>query len=110
MKDSTNTDGCEGKDGSKRLSENSQKIGSSTFKCIDPIKLRFLRKYRWAEIKEKENIYKEQWVVVQQIHANSFEVKGTDVSRNMMIRFLHELIEIVVFKVCWFFIQTRVFV
>ena len=55
-------------------------------------------------------MYKEQWVVVQHIDANSFEVKGTHVSRNMMIRFLHEMTELVVFKVCWFFIQTRVFV
>ena len=80
-------------------------VGSSTFRPLDAMKVRFLKKYRWGVIKEKEKSYKAEGVTVSKdIYINSFEVKGTLHGRVNMIMFLEELAGNVVFKVCRLFL------
>ena len=75
-------------------------IGSSIFKPIDTMKVRFLRVHRWDKIKEKERNYKDEGVVVsKEDAANSLEVKGTKKGRVDMIMFLERLAENVDCKV-----------
>ena len=105
IKDSTNTDECEGKDISKRISSDSsgcsETMGSSSFRSIGPMKLRFLREHCWTEIKKKENICKEECVTVSNVDKNSFEIKGTNAGRDEMIMFLTGLAANVDCEVCW---------
>ena len=80
-------------------------IGSSTFRPLDAMKVRFLKKYRWSVIKEKEKSYKVESVTVSKdTDANSFEVKGSIDGRVNMIMFLKELVGNVNFKVCRLFL------
>ena len=75
-------------------------IGSSTFKPMDTMKVRFLRVHRWDKIKEKERNYKDEGVVVSKDDdTNTFEVKGTKKGRVDMIMFLERLAENVYCKV-----------
>ena len=79
-------------------------IGSSTFKPMDGMKVRFLREHRWNTIKEKERSYKAEGVTVcRDDDANTLEVKGTKNGRVDMIMFLEGLASKVDTKVCWFF-------
>ena len=80
-------------------------IGSSTFRPLDAMKVRFLKKYRWGVIKKKEKSYKAEGVTVSKdIDVNSFEIKGTKDGRSNMIMFLEELARNVSFKVCRLFL------
>ena len=80
-------------------------VGSSTFRPLDAMKVRFLKKYRWGVIKEKEKSYKAEGVTVSEdTDANSFEVKGSMDGRFYMIMFLKELAGNVNFKVCRLFL------
>ena len=71
---------------------NEKMIGSSTFRPIDAMKGRFLREHCWGKIKEKEKSYKSEGVVILNINANSFEIKGTKASRADMIMYLEGLV------------------
>ena len=80
-------------------------IGSSIFKPIDTMKVRFLSEHCWDKIKEKERSYKDEGVVVSKDDdANTLEVKGTKKGRSDMIIFLEGLATNVDCKVCWFFL------
>ena len=70
---------------------NEKMIGSSTFRPIDAMKGRFLREHCWGKIKEKEKSYKAEGVVILDINASSFEIKGTKASRADMIMYLEGL-------------------
>ena len=83
-------------------------IGSSTFKPMDAMKVRFLREQRWGVIKEKEKSYKGEGVTVSKdIDANSFEIKGTKAGRANMIMYLEGLAGNVNRKVSWLFFLQR---
>ena len=83
---------------------NENTIGSSTFKPMDGMKVRFLKEQRWDKIKEKERSYKDECVTVCEDDAgNTLEVKGTKKGRTDMIMFLEGLAANVYCKVCWFF-------
>ena len=85
-------------------------IGSSTFRPIDAMEVRFLSKHRWGVIKEKEKMYKARGVTVSMgIDVNSFEIKGTIDGRLNMIMFLEELARNVDFKVCRLFLLYGLF-
>ena len=83
-------------------------IGSSTFKPMDAMKVRFLREHRWGAIKEKEKSHKTECVTVSQDNdVNSFEIKGTKAGRANMIMYLERLAGNVNFKVSWLFFLQR---
>ena len=75
------------------------KISNSTFRAMDPTKVRFLKEHCWDMIKEKEKSCKAEGVLVLDIDANSLEVKGTKAGRNEIMNFLQELAKSVDFKV-----------
>ena len=81
-------------------------IGTSTFKPMDAMKIRFLREHRWGMIKEKEKSYKAEGVTVSKNDDDHFfEIKGTKAGRANMIMYLEGLAGIVNFKVCFFFLH-----
>ena len=81
-------------------------IGSSTFKPMDAMKVRFLREHRWGMIKDKEKSHKTEGVTVNKDDdANSFEIKGTKAGRANMIMYLEGLAGNVNCKVCFFFLH-----
>ena len=63
------------------------KITSSKFNPIDPMKVCFLRQHYWEEIKEKEKRFMAEGVVVQEVNAD-LEIKGTKAGKYDMIIFL----------------------
>ena len=83
-------------------------IGSSTFKPMDAMKVRFLREQRWSAIKEKERHYKGEGVTVNKDdNASSFEIKGTKAGRTSMIMYLEGLAGNVNCKVILLFFLQR---
>ncbi len=76
-----------------------KKIASSTFRPIDPMKVRFLKEHCWGKIKEKERSCRSEGVLVTAGDNNSLEVKGTQEGRKEMITFLPNLAEKVNSKV-----------
>jgi hypothetical protein len=86
---------------------NEKKITSSTFKPMDPMKVRLLKEHCWSRIKEKEKSCKAEGVTVLEIDSCSLEVKGTQAGRKEMITFLETLAENVYFKVRMPFFQQR---
>ena len=76
------------------------RITSRTFGLTDLMKLRFLREYCWGKIQEKETRFKVEGVVVLDINAGSFVVKGTEAGINDMVIFLNELAGNIVCKAC----------
>ena len=81
------------------------KITSYKFSTIDPMKVRFLREHCWDKIKEKEENCKAEGVVVCEINAESFEVKGTKAGRSEMEIFLAIQAGKVDYKVTYSFIR-----
>ena len=84
-----------------------KKIGSSKFRPMDPMKVRFLRDHCWGKIKEKEKSCKAEGIAVQEIDSDSLEVKGTQAGRKDMIFFLEKLAGNVNFKVRISFVQQK---
>ena len=84
-----------------------KKITSSTFRPLDPMKVRFLKEHCWDKIKEKECSRKAEGVVVVANGNNSLEVKGTQKGRKEMITFLQNLAEKVNFKVSLSFLKQK---
>ena len=84
-----------------------KKIGSSIFRPMDPMEVRFLREHCWGKIKEKEKSCKAEGIAVQEIDSGSLEVKGTQAGRKDMIFFLENLAENVNFKVRILFVQQK---
>ena len=81
-----------------------KKITISSFKPMDPMKVRFLKQHCWSKIKEKEQSCKADGVVVVDSGNSSFEVKGTQEGRKAMIFYLEDLARKVNSKVrtvCW---------
>ena len=76
------------------------RITSCTFEPTDLMKVRFLREYCWGKIQKKETRFKIEGVVVLDINAGSFVVKGTEAGINDMVIFLNELAGNIVCKVC----------
>ncbi len=70
-----------------------KKIATSTFRPMDPMKVRFLKEHCWAKIKEKERSCRAERVVVVANCNNSLEVKGTQDGRKEIITFLQNLAE-----------------
>ena len=81
------------------------KITSNNFSTIDPMKVRFLREHCWDKIKEKEESCKAEGVVVREINAESFEVKGTKAGRSEMETFLAIQAGKIDYKVTYSFIR-----
>ncbi|CAB4021318.1 poly [ADP-ribose] polymerase 14-like, partial [Paramuricea clavata] len=77
---------------------NEKKIGSSIFRPMDPMTVRFLRDHCWGKIKEKERSCKAEGITVLEIDSCSLEVKGTQAGRKDMIVFLEKLAGNVNFK------------
>ena len=77
-------------------------IGSSTFKPLDAMKVHFLKKHCWDEIKLKERSYKAEGVAVLDKDADSFKIEGTKAGRDNMILFLEKLAKNIDCKVRWF--------
>ena len=67
------------------------KIESSTFKPIDPMKVRFLKEHCWDKIKEKEHSRKAEGVVVIDGGSDSLEIKGTKAGIKELLTFLEDL-------------------
>ena len=84
-----------------------KKIASSTFRPIDPMKVRFLKEHCWGKIKEKERSCRAEGVLVTAGDNNSLEVKGTQEGRKEMITFLQNLAEKVNFKVRLSFLKEK---
>ncbi len=84
-----------------------KKITSSTFRPMDPMKVRFLKEHCWSKIKEKENSCKAEGVLVAAGDNNSLEVKGTQEGRKEMVTFLQNLAEKVNFKVRLSFLKQK---
>jgi hypothetical protein len=82
-----------------------RKIGSSKFRPMDPMKVRFLRDHCWGKIKEKEKSCKAEGITVQEIDSGSLEVKGTQAGRKEMVFFLERLAGNIHFKVRISFVQ-----
>ena len=84
-----------------------KKIGSSKFRPMDPMKVRFLWDHCRGKIKEKEKSCKAEGIAVQEIDSDSLEVKGTQAGRKDMIFFLEKLAGNVNFKVRISFVQQK---
>ena len=84
-----------------------KKIESSTFRPMDPMKVRFLKEHCWAKIKEKEHSCRAEGVLVAAGDNNSLEVKGTQEGRKEMITFLQNLAEKVNSKVRLSFLKQK---
>jgi hypothetical protein len=84
-----------------------KKIGSTKFRPMDQMKVRFLRDHCWGKIKGKEKGCKAEGITVQEIDSGLLEIKGTQAGRKEMVFFLEKLAGNVHFKVRISFVQQK---
>jgi hypothetical protein len=77
------------------------------FKPADQMKVRFIKKHCWDEIRNLEFLWKAEGVAVLEIDSESFEIEGTPSAKMNTLSFLDKLAEKIEFKVCIYYRSQR---